>query len=73
MKEAPIYDKLSESKTQCGICPRSCVLSLNQRGYCGLYINVNGKLVYRAIRRRNRLFSEQLRKLFFHPRTTSFN
>jgi pyruvate formate lyase activating enzyme len=66
-KEAPIYNKLSESRVQCGICPRSCILSLNQRGYCGLYINDHGKLFIEQYGAVISAFPTAYSNFFFHP------
>ncbi len=69
-KEAPFYDKLSGSRVQCGICPRSCVLNLNQRGYCGLYINDHEKLFIEQYGAVLALFPTCYGNYFFHLGTT---
>ncbi len=47
--EADFYEKLSKNKIQCRLCPRSCVVSDGQRGYCRVRENRKGtfySLVY---------------------------
>ena len=69
-KEALFYDKLSGYRVQCGICPRSCVLSLNQRSFCGLYINDHGKLFIEQYGAVLALFPTCYGNWFFHPNQT---
>jgi hypothetical protein len=66
-KEAPIYNKLSESKTQCGICPRFCLLSPGERSFCGLYINIEGKLFIEEYGATIACFPTNYGQIFFHP------
>ncbi|MFQ6069856.1 MAG: AmmeMemoRadiSam system radical SAM enzyme [Candidatus Aminicenantales bacterium] len=44
MKEAILYDTLQDSKVQCNICQRKCVIKEGDRGYCLTRINRKGKL-----------------------------
>ncbi|MDP8260048.1 MAG: AmmeMemoRadiSam system radical SAM enzyme [Candidatus Gygaella obscura] len=44
-KEALFYNKLKNNKVQCELCPRKCILSLGERGFCGSRKNVDGKLI----------------------------
>lgn len=67
MKEAPFYSKLSESRVQCGICPRFCTLSPGQRSYCGLYVNLEGKLYLEEFGAVLALFPTCYGNFFFHP------
>lgn len=45
-KEALYWQVLDEKEktVQCILCPRECILQPNQRGYCTVRINLNGKL-----------------------------
>lgn len=43
MKEALFYQKF-DGKVQCRLCPRECILSENQTGFCRVRINKEGKL-----------------------------
>ena len=36
---------LKNGKIQCAICPRNCVLSEGQEGFCHVRKNVNGNLI----------------------------
>jgi pyruvate formate lyase activating enzyme len=40
--EAKYYDKLSNKKIQCKLCPRQCTIDNLERGYCGVRENRNG-------------------------------
>ncbi len=42
--EAMYYSKLSNSKVQCLLCPKKCILKDGQRGFCNVRINRGGKL-----------------------------
>jgi len=42
--EAILYEKLSNSKVQCNVCQRRCVINENERGYCQTRLNHKGKL-----------------------------
>ncbi len=44
MKEASYYEKLKENTVRCRLCPRFCIIKLNDRGNCGVRENKNGKL-----------------------------
>ena len=44
MKEAELYEKLSENKVVCTACARNCKLSPKQVGFCGVRQNIDGKL-----------------------------
>ena len=49
LHEASFYEPLAGKKVRCTLCPRRCVVSDVQRGYCGVRENRNGKyytLVY---------------------------
>ena len=69
-KESPFYSKLSESRVQCGICPRSCLLNPGERSYCGLYVNVDGKLFNEEFGAVLALFPACYGNWFFHPNQT---
>ncbi len=42
--EASYYEKLDNGKVKCTLCPRNCVLNENQKGFCLVRFNKNGKL-----------------------------
>lgn len=42
------YYEIDNLKTRCLICPRKCVLSDGQRGFCFAVINKNGKLLFES-------------------------
>ena len=44
MKEAYLYEKLSEKKVQCQNCAHYCVIVPGKRGICGVRENIDGKL-----------------------------
>jgi len=44
MKEALHYEKLSEKKIQCRLCPYNCLVSDGKKGACGVRINKGGVL-----------------------------
>ena len=48
-KEAEYYKKLNHEKVECTLCPRECIVDSDERGYCGVRENRDGKyytLVY---------------------------
>lgn len=38
------YQNILKDKVQCTVCPRNCVLSKNQRGFCHVRQNINGNI-----------------------------
>ena len=42
--EIILYDRFSDKRVQCTLCQRRCVLSEDQRGYCGTRVNREGHL-----------------------------
>ncbi len=44
MKEALLYKKIGDKKTQCSTCAHCCVILPGRRGICGVRENINGKL-----------------------------
>ena len=44
MKEALLYKKLKDKKTQCQNCPHLCLILPGKRGICGVRENISGKL-----------------------------
>ncbi len=44
MKEAMFYEKLSNDRVQCRLCPHNCIIAENQRGVCGVRENTGGTL-----------------------------
>ncbi|MBF0546506.1 MAG: AmmeMemoRadiSam system radical SAM enzyme [Candidatus Riflebacteria bacterium] len=43
-KEAYFYDKLSDGKTKCRLCPRNCMIAQGQSGFCKVRKNIDGTL-----------------------------
>ncbi|MFH1281396.1 MAG: AmmeMemoRadiSam system radical SAM enzyme [Candidatus Omnitrophota bacterium] len=43
-KEALYWLDAGEGKVQCSLCPRRCLIPLNQRGFCRARKNIKGKL-----------------------------
>lgn len=43
-KEAYLYEKLENSNVKCGLCPRRCVISPDNVGFCKVRKNINGIL-----------------------------
>ncbi len=44
MKEALYYKKLEDSKVQCQLCPKRCIIVPGKRGFCAVRKNVDGTL-----------------------------
>jgi len=44
VREALLYRKLRNSKVQCGLCERRCVIHLAQKGVCKTRMNIDGRL-----------------------------
>lgn len=44
MKEAMFYEKLSNNRVKCVLCPRNCVITDSNRGTCGVRENRKGRL-----------------------------
>jgi pyruvate formate lyase activating enzyme len=44
LKEALYYKDAGEGKVECLLCPRKCLISQNQRGFCRARKNIEGKL-----------------------------
>ena len=42
-KEAKYYNKLPHEKVECILCPRKCIVDSDERGYCGVRENKDGK------------------------------
>lgn len=42
MKEAILYEQLDANKVRCNVCPRTCVVSPNKVGFCGVRGNRDG-------------------------------
>jgi pyruvate formate lyase activating enzyme len=44
VREALLYEKLSDDKVRCGLCERRCLISLNEKGFCKTRTNIEGRL-----------------------------
>ncbi len=42
--EAMYWKNLSDTTVQCGLCPNRCIISNGKRGFCGVRVNIDGKL-----------------------------
>ena len=42
--EARFYEKLSDERVRCTLCPHDCVISDGGRGACGVRYNARGSL-----------------------------
>jgi pyruvate formate lyase activating enzyme len=69
MKEAPseVQKKLAHKRVRCLICPRFCTLKAEQRGYCGLYVNVEGVLQLEQYGAVTAVFPSNHGNMLFHP------
>ncbi len=44
VREAMLYESLSDNKVRCGLCERRCVISPGLKGFCRTRLNVDGRL-----------------------------
>ncbi len=44
MAEALFYEKVSEGKVRCVLCPHNCIIAPDKSGFCGVRKNIGGKL-----------------------------
>ncbi|MGP3667236.1 MAG: hypothetical protein ACKD6M_02310, partial [Candidatus Bathyarchaeota archaeon] len=44
IKEARLYEKLSDDKVRCILCERRCIVVDGEKGFCKTRVNINGKL-----------------------------
>lgn len=44
LKEALLYERLTDKKVRCNTCNRHCIISPNKLGFCKTRQNRNGKL-----------------------------
>jgi pyruvate formate lyase activating enzyme len=75
-KEARYYQKLSDNKVRCTLCPWQCLVSDGKRGHCDVRLNNGGKyysLVYGRVSAHHNDPIEK--KPFYHflPGTTAFS
>ncbi len=62
MQEALFYNKLSDGKVQCELCPWNCILSPTQVGNCKVRLNDNGNLVTEVYNKVATLGSDPIEK-----------
>jgi pyruvate formate lyase activating enzyme len=76
MKEAMLYEELSDNKVRCNLCAHRCVIAAGKKGICQVRENRDGvlyTLVYgRAIAQRVDPV-EKKPLLHFHPGTTAYS
>ncbi len=76
MKEALLYEKLSEAKVHCRLCNHGCTIGDGKRGICGVRENRGGKLytlVYSQLISRNVDPIEKKPLFHFAPGSKSFS
>jgi len=44
VREAILYEKLSNDTVKCGLCERRCIIANGKMGFCKTRMNINGKL-----------------------------
>ncbi len=74
--EARYYEKAGGKRVRCLLCPRGCVISDNQTGYCGVRKNIAGKLYSLTYGEACSIHSDPIeKKPFFHvlPGTRSLS
>jgi len=74
--EAMFWEKLSDSKVKCVLCPRECEVADVERGYCGVRENRGGEyqtLVYGALCSANVDPIEKKPLFHYLPSTTAFS
>ncbi len=75
-KEALFWKALGKNKIQCQLCPRKCILSPGQTGFCRSRKNIGGKLYSLTYGKPVALHVDPIeKKPFYHvyPGTTSFS
>ncbi len=76
MKEAYLYEKLSDSKVRCNLCAHRCVINESKRGLCGVRENRDGvlySLVYGRLISSNIDPIEKKPLFHFHPGSRSYS
>lgn len=76
LKEALYWQDAGGGKVQCSLCPRRCLISLNQKGFCRARKNIKGKLYCLTYGQPVALHIDPIeKKPFFHvyPGTASFS
>ncbi len=76
LKEALFYQKLENKAVQCQLCPRRCVISCGQRGFCATRENRNGSLYTLVYAKPVAMHIDPIeKKPLFHflPSTTAFS
>jgi pyruvate formate lyase activating enzyme len=75
-KESPLYTPLGDGKIMCMLCPRGCVVSEGNRGYCEVRENRGGKYYSLVWGNPAAIHVDPIeKKPFFHvlPGTTAFS
>lgn len=75
-KEALFWKSIGKNKIQCRLCPRKCILSPGQTGFCRSRKNIGGKLYSLTYGKPVALHIDPIeKKPFYHvyPGTTSFS
>jgi pyruvate formate lyase activating enzyme len=75
-REALFWDRLSEKKVQCRLCPRECEVADVERGYCGVRENQGGRyqtLVYGTLCSANADPIEKKPLFHYLPATQAFS
>jgi pyruvate formate lyase activating enzyme len=76
MKEAILYDRLSDGRVKCRVCSHCCTIARGQRGICAVRENVDGQLmtlVYGRVIARDVDPIEKKPLFHFYPGTRSYS
>jgi pyruvate formate lyase activating enzyme len=76
LKEALYWKDAGQGKVQCFLCPRQCLIAVNQRGFCRARKNISGKLYCLTYGQPVAIHIDPIeKKPFFHvyPGTKSFS
>jgi len=76
LKEALYWQDAGQGKVQCFLCPRQCLIPINQRGFCRARKNIKGKLYCLTYGQPVAIHVDPIeKKPFFHvyPGTKSFS
>ncbi len=71
---ARYWTAIGNGRVQCNVCPRQCVLSKGELGFCGTRVNINGEMITRVYGKPALVQAEAMEKgPFFHylPATKS--
>ena len=73
---AKYYKKINEKKIKCNLCPKSCIISKDQTGFCGIRKNKENKLIPLGYNKISSISIDPIEKkpLFhFYPNTNTLS